>query len=99
MNRLFTCMAALITTWITGYLLIVGRGFIIPIIVALFIWNLLNTIINGFEKIPTIGEKLPHWLRMLLSLAIVGGLVKILIDIIANNVNDVIAASTVIKKT
>lgn len=77
-----------------GYLLIAGRSLLIPLVIAVFIWHLLNTIANSMEKIPFVGAKLPNWLRMLLALAIVALLMKILIDIITNNVNEVIAASS-----
>lgn len=93
MNRIMTFTAALILVWITGYLLIAGRGLLIPIVISIFVWHLLNTINNGMQKIPFIGARLPSWIRMILSLLVVVFLVMILINIITNNVNDVIAAS------
>jgi AI-2 transport protein TqsA len=93
MNRIVTFASVLVIVWIIGYLLIIGRGLLIPLVMAIFIWHLLNTIINGMEKIPQIGSKLPTWIRMLLSLIVVGVFFKILIDIISNNVVDVIAAA------
>ena len=92
MNRIVTFASVLVIVWITGYLLIVGRGLLIPLVMAIFIWHLLNTINNGMLKIPQIGPKLPSWVRMILSLVVVGVFCKILLDIISNNVTDVIAA-------
>lgn len=94
MNRTITFTAGLILVWITGYLLIVGRGLLIPFVIALFVWNLLNTLNNAIQSIPRVGEQIPNWLSRILSLLVVVLLVKLLIDIIANNVNDVISAST-----
>lgn len=94
MNRTITFTAALILVWITGYLLIVGRGLLIPLVIALFIWNLLNTLNNAILHLPRIGEHMPNWLSRLLSFLVVALMVKLLIDILANNVNDVITAST-----
>lgn len=94
MSRIITFTAGLILVWICGYLLIAGRGLLIPIVIAIFIWHLLNTINNGMQRVPLIGQKFPSWLSMFLSLAVLVILVKLLIDIITNNVNDVIAAST-----
>lgn len=94
MNRTITFTAALILVWITGYLLIVGRGLLIPFVIALFIWNLLNTINWAMQKLPVIGDRLPNWISKILALMVVIGLVAVLIDIITNNVNDVIAASS-----
>jgi predicted PurR-regulated permease PerM len=93
MNRTFTITAGLISVWIIGYLLVIGRSLLIPIVIAIFIWHLLNTIKGGLKHIPYVGARLPDWLSMLLALLVVAGLIKILIDIISNNVNDVIAAA------
>ena len=94
MNRTVIFTAGLILVWITGYLLIIGRGLLIPIVIALFIWNLLNTINTAMLKIPVIGTRLPDWVKKILSVVVVLGMVKVLIDIISNNVIDVIAASS-----
>ena len=93
MNRIVSFAAVLVIVWIIGYLLIIGRGLLIPLVMAIFFWHLLNTINNGVKKIPRIGSQLPDWLSMVLSLCVVGVLCKILIDIITNNVTDVIAAA------
>jgi AI-2 transport protein TqsA len=94
MNRTITYAAGFILVWIVGSLLIAGRGLLIPIIIALFIWNLLNTINSAMQRIPLIGDRLPGWLCKLLSFLVVIGLVKVVIDIITNNVHDVIVASS-----
>lgn len=94
MNRIITFTAGLILVWIIGYLLIAGRGLLIPVVMSIFIWHLLNTINSGVRRIPLVGARLPYWLSMILSLLVVSILVKILINIITNNVNDVIQAST-----
>lgn len=93
MNRTVTFAAGLILVWIVGYLLIAGRGLLMPLIMAVFIWNLLNTIHNAIQRTPMVGSRLPYWLSMVLSLLAVTLLVKLLIDIITNNVNEVILAS------
>lgn len=93
MNRIITFTAGLILVWIIGYLLIAGRGLLIPIVMSVFIWHLLNTINSGMKKVPVVGVRFPSWMSMILSLVVVSVLVKVLINIISNNVNEVIAAS------
>lgn len=93
MNRTITFTAGLLSVWIIGYLLIIGRSLLIPIVIAIFIWHLLNTIKGGMKLIPYIGARLPDWLAMLLAMLVVVIFIKILIDIIGNNVTEVIAAS------
>lgn len=92
--RTVTFAAGLILVCIIGYLLIAGRSLLIPLVIAVFIWHLLNTINNAVQRMPFVGPRLPNWLSMVLALLVVALLVKILIDIISNNVNDVIAASS-----
>ena len=94
MNRTITFAAGMILVWFTGYMLIAGRGLLIPIIIAIFIWHLLNTVNVSMKRMPFFGEKLPPWLSKVLSFLVVAIFVKILIDIITNNVNEVITASS-----
>lgn len=94
MNRVITSAAGLILVYIVGSILISGRGLLIPIVMSIFIWHLLNTIYSGMQRIPKIGTRLPSWVRMLLAFLLVAGFGKILIDIITNNVNEVILASS-----
>ena len=94
MNRTVTSTAGIFLVVLIGYLLIAGRGLLIPIVIALFIWNLLNTLNNAMRRIPRLGLFLPGWLSMLLSLLVVVGMGNVLIDIITDNVNDVITASS-----
>ncbi|MDI1351939.1 MAG: AI-2E family transporter [bacterium] len=93
MNRIITFAAGLILVWIIGFLLIEGRGLLIPLVMAIFIWHLLNTVNNGVQKIPGVTDRFPSWVSMVVSLLIVAILWVILINIITNNVNEVIAAS------
>ena len=94
MNRTVSFAAGLILVWIIGSLLIAGRGLLIPIIMSVFLWHLLNTINSGVQKLPLPDDRrLPTWLSMILSLCIVVIFMDILINIISNNVNEVIAAS------
>jgi predicted PurR-regulated permease PerM len=93
MNRIVTFASSLVIVWIVGYLLVIGRGLVIPLVMAVIIWHLLNTIDNFMHKIPVVGIKIPPWLRMILSLLVVAFSCKIFIDIISNNVTDVIAVA------
>ena len=93
MNRTVSIAASLIVVWIVGYLLIAGRGLLVPFIIAVFVWHLLNTFNVALQRTPLIGHKLPSWLSMIISLTVVALLVRVLISILTNNVNEVIAVS------
>lgn len=94
MNRTVTAAAGIVLVVITGQLLIAGRGLLVPLIIAIIIWNLLNTLANSVGKLPMVGDKIPQFLRMLVALLVLAFLVKELIDIITNNVNEVINVSS-----
>jgi len=93
MKRIVTFASGLIIVWIVSSLLIAGSGLLIPIVMSIFLWHLLNTINNGMQKIPGVASYLPGWLSMALSLIVVSLSGMLLINIISNNVNEVIAAS------
>jgi AI-2 transport protein TqsA len=93
MNRTIIFTAGLILVWIIGYLLIIGRSILIPIVIAIFIWHLLNTIKEGVRHTPFVGQRLPGWLSMLLALVIVAMLIRILINIISRNISNVLAVA------
>lgn len=94
MSQAIKFTTGLILFWIIGYLLVVGRSLFVPLVVAIFIWYLLNTFTQVFQKIPKIGPKMPYWVRMMLSLLSVMVLVVMLINIVENNVTEVVAASS-----
>ncbi len=89
---LFT--SGLIILFIVGYFLIIGSHVLIPLVMAVLIWHLLNTISNIIQQIPTVGSRLPNWLSMIFAFAIVIVCVFIFINIITDNVSNVIAASS-----
>ncbi|MBN9230203.1 MAG: AI-2E family transporter [Legionella sp.] len=93
MNRLLSCASALIIIWIMGYFLIIGSSILIPLVVALFIWHLLNTIQGMIKRIPMFGEALPGWVSMVMAFAVAAIFISIFVNIITTNVNLVLDAS------
>lgn len=94
MNRMVSFTAGLILVWIVGYLLIAGRSLLIPLVIAIFVWHLLNTVNSSIQCAPYLGRYCPNWLSWILSFLVVALFIKVLINIITNNVNEVIEASS-----
>lgn len=94
MNRIIAFAAGLIVVWIVGYFLIVGSSILIPLVIAVFIWHLLNTISGIIQRTPTVGTLLPNWLSMVFAFVIAAIFITIFITIITDNVTNVMAAST-----
>ncbi|KTD10913.1 transporter [Legionella gratiana] len=93
MSRMLLFTSGLIVIWIIGYFLIVGSHVLIPFVIAIFIWHLLNTISSTIQRIPMVGTRLPSWLSMIFALVILAVFIFIFMNIITHNVNNVIAAS------
>ncbi len=67
--------------------LILGKDFIIPIILAILIWFLIKELRLLFSKIPFIGQKLPQWLLTVLSTIILFVILGLVINVLADNFN------------
>ena len=93
MNRISTFAAGLFVIVVLGYLLIVGRSLLMPVVIALLIWNLLHTLNQAMRRIPWLGARLPHALTMMLSLAVIVAFILCVVHIVSNNLTDVIGAS------
>jgi predicted PurR-regulated permease PerM len=65
----FTCL--LICTTIIGWLFVQLREILVPILLTLVLWFILNGIAKWLEQIKVHNYSLPRWLSMLLSTAIV----------------------------
>lgn len=89
-NRLQSFTFLLLAIVIIGHLLIVARTLLFPIIIAIFLWHILNTIANLIKNSYFIGKHLPHWICLIFAVAIVVIVIYKLTEIITNNVNDVI---------
>lgn len=93
MSRWITFTAVLVSICLIGYLLIVGRGFLLPWLIALFIWNLLNTLNDSIQGLPIIGRYLPSLMCMAISLMVVLVSMIMIGQIVGDNVNEVLTAS------
>jgi AI-2 transport protein TqsA len=93
MTRVIAFASGLIILWIIGYFLIVGSSILIPLIIAVLIWHLLNTMSGVIQRIPNLGKLLPKWLSMILAISITSIFIIIFVNIISNNVSNVIKAS------
>lgn len=69
-------------------ILVIGKDFIIPMILALFIWFLIKEIRNYARKTPFIGKKLPKWLLSILSTLILFSIFGFVINVLIGNINN-----------
>jgi len=76
-----------------GFVAYVGRGVIIPLIVAGFLSFLIFTLKETIKSGPLIGRILPNWLCYLFAFAAIVSAIVFLIEIIVQNVEAIVAAA------
>ena len=69
-------------------ILVIGKDFIIPMILALFIWFLIKEIRKSALKIPLIGKKTPKWLLSVISTLFLFTVLGFIINILVDNINN-----------
>jgi AI-2 transport protein TqsA len=72
------------------FILHIGQKLIIPLILAVFIWYLINALSIAIKKIKIRERSLPASLRYLASVAIIVGILSIFFNLITQNVSAVV---------
>jgi AI-2 transport protein TqsA len=72
--------------------LVYGRGFLIPLAIAILLWNLLEAVIERFTRIRVGEFQLPRWFAALLGIAVVVVGLYIIQSILLGQVDAVSAA-------
>lgn len=85
--------AWLITIALAITLIVVGKRFLIPIFLALFIWYLVNAINDLLRRLPFLIRRAPQWLTLTFSFLFIGLALYVIGDMIADNINDFISTS------
>ncbi|MCH6255158.1 AI-2E family transporter [Puniceicoccaceae bacterium K14] len=89
-SPLFKSFLWLAITVISFYILNIGKDLILPFVLAVFIWYLINVVSFAITKIKIKGKSLPASLRYIWSGILIIGLLGLLFSFITQNVNDVI---------
>ncbi|MGE3647850.1 MAG: AI-2E family transporter [Reyranellaceae bacterium] len=76
----------------TVYLLIVGRSLMLPLILALVLWYMVDALADAIERPPRLGIKIPRLVALPAAILMMGGLLWVLGRTITTNVTAVIAA-------
>lgn len=88
--RLFLGLAIAV---LIGFIAYVGRGVLIPLIVAGFLCFLIFTLKESIGRIPLLGRYLPDWLRYLAAFAVIVAVFLLLLSVIRDNVEAVTKAA------
>ncbi|MTI45546.1 putative PurR-regulated permease PerM [Roseibium hamelinense] len=84
-SPLLTATLSVVLITLIGYLLVAGRSLILPFVIALIVWYLINALSRGFQLIPLGSWRLPGWVSFPLALATIFGAATFVLDIVTVN--------------
>ena len=96
--KLFQFFIGFVITVLIFYLLIVGKDLLIPLVLAVIIWYLINILSNAFQKIRIKSFHLPTWMCFTFSIITISGLIALLVNLISSNIADVVVVAPVYQK-
>lgn len=79
------------------YLLVVGEAVLLPLVIAIVFWYLINIIAKAFSKLSAFGHKMPNSICYFLSIASFVIVVWALVELISVNINGVVEVAPVYK--
>lgn len=92
-SRLLNATLWLILTLGVGYLMVVAKGVIIPFVIAVFLWYLVNTLASVFGKPRIQGRQAPVWLRYLLSGGVMLGAAAAVASVVSSSLGELVEAA------
>ena len=77
----------------TTYLLVAGRGLLLPFVLGLVLWYMIDALADAFEQ-PRLGRlRLPRPIALLAAVCVMGGLLWVVGRTIGRNISAVVAAA------
>ncbi|WP_375201352.1 AI-2E family transporter [Hyphococcus sp.] len=89
MARTFYTLAVAV---LVGFIAYVGRGVLIPFVVAGFLAFLIYTLKENVKRIPVIGNYMPDWVGYLFAFVLIGAGMVLFVEIIRANVETLLEA-------
>lgn len=86
--RAMNVAAILLITFMVGWLLIIGRDLIIPFILALMIWYVLDTIASKLQSVLHGTIDIPYWIALSGAFLVAFLCAMLIINLVAQNATD-----------
>ncbi len=78
---------------LTVYIMVVGRDLIVPFLISVVIWYLINTLADYYHKVKLGSVRIPKSICFVAALVTMGISLYLLVDMISNNIANVRAAA------
>lgn len=86
--RIFYSLAVAV---LIGFIAYIGRGVLIPLVIAGFLCFLIFTLKENVRRTPFIGKFIPNWCGFLIAFALIGAGAVVFVEIIKSNVETLLA--------
>lgn len=86
-SPLLTATLTLLLVFLIGLLLVIGRSLLLPFIIALIVWYMINALSHAFQQIPIGSWRLPGFAAFTLALFTIFAVSTIVLDIVAVNLS------------
>jgi AI-2 transport protein TqsA len=92
-NRLLVVTLWIIIIFITGYVLAIAQKLLIPLVLAFFLWYLVNMLASQFGRLR-LGKRVPPgWLQFLLSGFVLLLILILILNIISSSISALVTAA------
>lgn len=88
--RLMTAGLWLVVISVSLYLLVIARDLLIPLVLAVFVWYLINLLARQFGRLNLAGRTLPIYLQYIMAIAVAATVAALFGKLITANINQVI---------
>lgn len=84
-NPLLSATLTVLLVCMIGWLLVIGRSLLLPFVIALIVWYMINSLAHLFEKVPIGRWRLPGFISFTLSLLSIFAIGTVVLDIVTAN--------------
>src|SRR5215831_19010105 len=77
----------------TMYLLVAGRGLLLPFVLALTLWYMVDALADAIERPPVVNIRLPRPLALVAAFLVTAGLVWVVGRTLSSNISAVAEAA------
>lgn len=84
-SSLINAAATILIIFLIGWLLYLGRSLLLPFVIALIVWYMIDTLARSIESVKVSQKGLPRWLTLLLALTAIGITLNMIVELIVGN--------------
>jgi AI-2 transport protein TqsA len=84
-SPLLSVTLSLLLVCLVGWLLVVGRSLILPFVIALIVWYMINALAHVIQSVPIGGRCLPGFVAFTLALLVIFAAATVVLDVVTAN--------------